>query len=445
MTPSVAAGSHAEAKAVAALNHPNIVTVHAVEEADGLHFITMELVKGKHARRDAAAQGLRARHSSSTSRFPSRMRSAAAHQQGITHRDLKPANVMSTTTAGVKVLDFGLAKATARRLESRRDELADPIGDAGRHIVGTPAYMSPEQAEGKTGRCAFGHLLARHRVLRDVDRANGPSPATRRRSFSRRFSRTRRARSASSSPPFLARSRVSFIAASRRTPSIAISRRSISGTISRKPKQDVDSRRRSCRADPRGAGRAAAIADECRWRCSSPHAARSRPASGSFGNREGAGASAVPRLQNAVQVTSALDVESYPTWSPDGQRLAYQADESGFNPVGNHDIWVAQLGSGEPVNLTNGSPANDRRPSWSPDGREIAFFSDRDGDWGVYHRGGALAASPRKVLALPGLGAPAGARRSGRRTEPSSSSSARRGRRERRDRPVSRIAGRRRA
>ena len=111
---------------------------------------------------------------------------------------------------------------------------------------------------------------------------------------------------------------------------------------------------------------------------------------------------AVPRLQNAVQVTSALDVESYPTWSPDGVRLAYQASEAGYYYIGNHDIWVAQLGSGEPVNLTKDSPANDRMPSWSPDGREIAFFSDRDGNWGVYTVA-AIGGKPRNVLSLPGI------------------------------------------
>ena len=101
-------------------------------------------------------------------------------------------------------------------------------------------------------------------------------------------------------------------------------------------------------------------------------------------------------------MTSALTIEGYPTWSPDGQRLAYEVSELGFQSLDNRDIWVAQLGSGEPVNLTPGSLADDRRPSWSPDGREIAFFSNRYGDWGVYLVA-AIGGSPRKILGLPGF------------------------------------------
>ena len=107
----------------------------------------------------------------------------------------------------------------------------------------------------------------------------------------------------------------------------------------------------------------------------------------------------MPQLRNPVRVAAALDLLRYPTWSPDGQRLAY---ESGVGNLNNSDIWVAQPGGGEPVNLTKDSPANDRRPSWSPSGREIAFLSNRDGDWGVYVVA-AIGGSPRKVLAMPGL------------------------------------------
>ena len=104
----------------------------------------------------------------------------------------------------------------------------------------------------------------------------------------------------------------------------------------------------------------------------------------------------VPRPGNTVQVTSSILVESYPTWSPDGQRLAFRQATRCTGLLGNHDIWVAQPGS-DPVNLTNESLANDRRPSWSPDGREIAFYSDRDGEWGVWLVS-AIGGTPRKLL-----------------------------------------------
>ncbi len=75
--------------------------------------------------------------------------------------------------------------------------------------------------------------------------------------------------------------------------------------------------------------------------------------------------------------------------------------DAGYYLLGNHDIWVSQLGSGEPINLTK-HPANDRMPSWSPDGREIAFISDRGGDWAVYTLP-AIGGAARNVLPLPDL------------------------------------------
>jgi Tol biopolymer transport system component len=85
------------------------------------------------------------------------------------------------------------------------------------------------------------------------------------------------------------------------------------------------------------------------------------------------------RLTNPVQVTSAVGVEDYPTWSPDGQRLAYHSNQSG-----NWDIWVTQLGGGDAVNFTADNEGEDQFPSWSPDGRQIAFLSRRKGSWGAY-------------------------------------------------------------
>jgi serine/threonine-protein kinase len=139
-----------EARAVAALNHPNIVTVHSVEEADGIRFITMELVRGKTL--------TTARHRMTLGDFfevavPLADALSAAHQQGIVHRDLKPDNVMVTDEGRVKILDFGLAKMRAKPSGDSEpfalSHLPTKSVTSPGVIVGTVAYMSPEQAEGK--------------------------------------------------------------------------------------------------------------------------------------------------------------------------------------------------------------------------------------------------------------------------------------------------------
>ena len=138
-----------EAKAIAALNHPNIVTVYSVEEADSIHFITMEHVEGKTL---AAALP---RHGFSLGQFldlaiPLVDAVAAAHEHGITHRDLKPHNIIVSAEGRVKVLDFGLAKPSARLGSAASDsELPTEQMTREGRILGTVAYMSPEQAEGK--------------------------------------------------------------------------------------------------------------------------------------------------------------------------------------------------------------------------------------------------------------------------------------------------------
>lgn len=138
-----------EAKAIAALNHPNIVTIYSVEEADGVNFITMELVEGQTLRQVLPRGGLPLGKLLELT-IPLAEAVAAAHQQGITHRDLKPENVLVSRDGKVKVLDFGLAKVGEVLGEAgERSRLPTrALTEEGR-IVGTVAYMSPEQAEGK--------------------------------------------------------------------------------------------------------------------------------------------------------------------------------------------------------------------------------------------------------------------------------------------------------
>ena len=138
-----------EARAVAALNHPSIVTLHSVEEADGVLFLTMELIEGRPLSELIPSQGMDLDAFLKVA-VPLAEALSAAHRRGIVHRDLKPANVMVTVEGRIKVLDFGLAKlkdagqpVEEMSLLSTRELTWEGT------IVGTTAYMSPEQAEGK--------------------------------------------------------------------------------------------------------------------------------------------------------------------------------------------------------------------------------------------------------------------------------------------------------
>ena len=138
-----------EARAVAALNHPGIVTIHSVDEVDGRLFLTMELVSGRPLSEIIPRGGLGLDRLLAIA-VPLMEAVSAAHTRGITHRDLKPANVMVTADGHVKVLDFGLAKPSdaVETAEPTVTGMPDVITGQGR-ILGTIAYMSPEQAEGK--------------------------------------------------------------------------------------------------------------------------------------------------------------------------------------------------------------------------------------------------------------------------------------------------------
>jgi Tol biopolymer transport system component/tRNA A-37 threonylcarbamoyl transferase component Bud32 len=141
-----------EAQMVAALNHPHIVTIYSVEQADGQFFLTMELVEGR-SLAEAMPRGGLSLDRVLTIAIPVADAIAAAHHKGITHRDLKPANIMlgeGEQHGRVKVLDFGLAKLSEAPVAAARLTAMPtaPITGEGR-ILGTVAYMSPEQAEGK--------------------------------------------------------------------------------------------------------------------------------------------------------------------------------------------------------------------------------------------------------------------------------------------------------
>jgi serine/threonine protein kinase/Flp pilus assembly protein TadD len=137
-----------EAKAVAALSHPNIVTIHSVENVGGVHFIAMELVRGRQLSKLIPPAGF------SIDEFlelaiPIADAVRAAHEKDVIHRDLKPANVMIGEESRVKVLDFGLAQIRGTDTGLDPSEIPTRTLTTGSEIRGTLPYMSPEQLQDK--------------------------------------------------------------------------------------------------------------------------------------------------------------------------------------------------------------------------------------------------------------------------------------------------------
>ena len=145
-----------EARALAALNHPNIATLYGMETADGQHFLAMELVDGPTLQETigAAGGGLEVGRAVGLARQIAEGLEAA-HEKGVVHRDLKPANIKISADDRVKILDFGLATigSAPGSQASLHNSLANSptltaIGTAAGVILGTASYMSPEQARG---------------------------------------------------------------------------------------------------------------------------------------------------------------------------------------------------------------------------------------------------------------------------------------------------------
>jgi serine/threonine protein kinase len=164
-----------EARAAATLQHPHIAAIYAIDEAEGITFIAMELIRG-----ETLTATLRRRRMKPVRALELALELAQglahAHERGIVHRDLKPGNIMLTADDHAKIIDFGLVKLTGPSGEAA-DEAATATG-AG-EIMGTAAYMSPEQARGATvdqrsDIFSFGIVL--HEMLAGVPPFRGQSP-----------------------------------------------------------------------------------------------------------------------------------------------------------------------------------------------------------------------------------------------------------------------------
>ena len=365
-----------EARAAAALNHPNICTIHDVGEVDGVPYIAMESIGGETLqsmlrRRPMAPERV--------CRIGHQLADALehAHAHGIIHRDFKTANVMITADGRPKVLDFGIALQLRSPEEATR---TNTIGDPNGRTAGTLAYMAPEVLQGH-GATARSDIWALGVVLHEM--TSGRSP------FERQTDSDLAAAILRDAPAPLPSGTPSALA------------RIIERCLAKEPDQ------RPARAGE--VGLALDVASPPSTALLTAERAWQRPAmmalaavvvvAGVFAvllvrSADPAPSASTARLANPVQVTTDVGVEQYAAWSPDGRTLAYSASPSEAEIAGS-DVWVTQVGGGSPINRTADHAGLDAFPSWSPDGTQIAFWSDRDGG-GCYVMP-ALSGPARKV------------------------------------------------
>jgi Tol biopolymer transport system component len=370
-----------EAKLLASLNHPNIAAVYGLHEAEGARFLAMELVSGSDLAVRLSRGALPLDETLEVARQVADALSAA-HESGVVHRDLKPSNIQIAEDGTVKVLDFGLAKALGAGPASGSVDvsLSPTVTSAGTMagvILGTAAYMSPEQARGKavdrrsdlwsfgcvlyemlTGRGAFrGETVTdilSAVISQEPDRALLPAstPRSVRRLLDRCLAKAPR----------------------QRLRDAGDARLEIDATNN---EEAVEADRAPGRSRSLLPWTVAAVGLSLALLAWVAGPGRSAPTS-------------VPEVVAIDALTSQLGPELMPAISADGRNLAYVARDGE-----DMDIFLLRVGGENAINLTADYDGWDGEPAFSPDGERIAFASDRS-EGGLYVMG-ATGESPRRV------------------------------------------------
>jgi serine/threonine protein kinase len=347
-----------EAQAAASLNHPNLCTIFEIDEEHG--FIAMEFVEGPSLKDKIAARPLPLEEALDIA-IQACTGLEAAHEKGIVHRDIKPSNLMLTAQGQVKIMDFGLAQINERTR----------ITKAGASM-GTPAYMSPEQAQGqptdrRTDIWSIGVVL--------YEMLSGAVPFPGQTEAACTYS--------------IVHTEPQPLTALRSGLSLDLDR--IIAKALRKDPRDRYQNAADLMVDLRHlSGQPLAATGKKRaWKVIVPAAAVMALFTGSIAwmllrppqNHE---------PLRAIPLTTLTGVSRYPSFSPDGNHIAFSWTGSQRD---NPDIYVQQIGAGSPLRITT-EPSNEYNPAWSPDGRWIAFLRSR------------TEAGQNDLLLIPPLGGP---------------------------------------
>ena len=365
--PEALARLEREAKAVAALSHPNILAIHDFGEISGVTFAVLELLEGETLRERLAPGPLPVRKALDLGSQIARGL-AAAHERGIVHRDLKPENVFVTRDGHAKILDFGLAKQGPAVESGSTKTLASPSPSATEAgtVLGTAGYMAPEQVRGlpadhRSDIFAFGAIL--YEMLAG------------RRAFAADSGAEVMAAILHAEPPDIAS------AGTKLPPALD---QFVHRCLEKNPNERFQSARdlafgleAIATGTASGSGSRAAAGTQRRRFPVVPAGAAALLALGfaiGFAAERRTHRAGLSAAAGVRQLTFAPGEIGEPAVSPDGGSFVYVAGSGGTS-----EIFLQRVGGQNPISLTPGEKKTDTQPAFSPDGNQIAFRSERDG------------------------------------------------------------------
>jgi eukaryotic-like serine/threonine-protein kinase len=381
-----------EARAASALNHPNVCTIHALgETSEGQHYIAMEYVEGDTLRHRFSTTRLAIREALDVA-IQVAAALSAAHAAGIVHRDIKPENVMLRPDGFVKVLDFGLAKLAPAPAEiAGADSTHMVLKTEAGVVVGTAAYMSPEQARGqevdaRTDIWSLGVLL--YEMVAGRSPFAGPTGTDVLAGILEREP-VPLGRFASKVPDELQRIVSKTLRKDREhryqgMKDLLLDLQALRDALHSQATSGV-----SITSLPQGsAARALSLTRHWRWMLLLVVGVVAAAAAWwSYISRGRVSGLSAPLT--AIPFTSFSGLESAPTFSPDGSQIAFAWSPEGHDDQA--DLYVKVMGSERALRLTT-TAASIISPAWSPDGRQIAFAR--------------LAGANSGIFVIPALGGP---------------------------------------